>query len=265
MAGRSQRTEWILFRSIVVPVFFVTMIFRKTALQWLALGVLAAWLLLSVFLFFKRRTKRQSKKAAVRELREHNDALPEEPTEQAELNLIRQVNYRITELLKQSYPAVAWLWDKRPTAEEIGRGGAWRILMEHANPFNYAEITIEINGAMHISLMQVVPLEARELSEQEGDDVQERILDRESVTKWFASYGEQYLCELADELNTQGHKQMRITEDGSVIVTNAGEDKVVDTIHHFPPRAAWRELCSLVRDADLCAEICEDTLSLQWA
>ena len=155
MAGRSQRTEWILFRSIVVPVFFVTMIFRKTALQWLALGVLAAWLLLSVFLFFKRRTKRQSKKAAVRELREHNDALPEEPTEQAELNLIRQVNYRITELLKQSYPAVAWLWDKRPTAEEIGRGGAWRILMEHADPFNYAEITIEINGAMHISLIIV--------------------------------------------------------------------------------------------------------------
>lgn len=144
MAGRSQRTEWILFRSIVVPVFFVTMFFRKTALQWLALGVLAAWLLLSVFLFFKRRAKRQSKKVAVRERREHNDALP------AELNLIRQVNYRITELLKQSYPAVAWLWDKRPTAEEIGRGGAWRILMEHADPFNYAEITIEINGAMHM-------------------------------------------------------------------------------------------------------------------
>ena len=44
---------------------------------------------------------------------------PPEADDDTRLSLLSPVNYRIMEQLKQSYPTVAWLWEARPSSEEI--------------------------------------------------------------------------------------------------------------------------------------------------
>lgn len=74
-----------------------------------------------------------------------------------ELFLIRQVNYRITEQLKTSYPLVSWLWLVRPDASQLCQGGRFRIRTYNTDPFNYGEVELSDQGQLTITMLQAVP------------------------------------------------------------------------------------------------------------
>lgn len=134
-----------------------------------------------------------------------------------ELFLIRQVNYRITEQLKTSYPLVSWLWLVRPDASQLCRGGRFRIRTYNTDPFNYGEVELSDQGRLTITMLQAVPLKdavAMELAAKD-DLTQEDLLERVDVRTWYRDQGEQVLCQMIDDLNTQGHKKLLIKEDGN--------------------------------------------------
>ena len=179
--------------------------------------------------------------------------------------LFRQINIRITDLLKESYPRVIWLWETRPPVEALCKGGTWRICLQNADPFNFGDVSVDQRGKITISLLQIVELQDAEQVETTKDDLTEdELLTKPDVRKWYETNGERCLMQLIDELNTQGHKKLVIREDGSVCVSTFGESRVVEELADFPPRMVWKEFCQLLKEDQIDASVLKDGLQLVW-
>lgn len=272
MAKKGRLNPWVLMKIIVVPTLLLCAVFKRPVFQWIACAALAAWVLLVLADFIRSHTKErkqirqnESREAEVKEA--PHPSTPGAEQDEMKLTLLRQVNHRVMEQLKQSYPSVAWLWDTRPTSEEINKGCTKRIKLYHCDPFNFGEVTLSASGKLAISLIQLVPLDDAaehrpEMTEDLGDH---EILDRGDVKQWYAETGTVLLSELIDELNVQGHKRLVIKENGEVFVTASGTPHSVDAIPDFPPRPAWDDLCVLAQEDDITAEVCGQELAISWS
>lgn len=259
-----------LFKCLVVPTMLLCAIFRKPVLQWVAFSALVLWfivLLLSTFGGFieRRNRKRMEKKlgqlAAVKQ--EPIKLDPAAMLPENEVFLIRQIHIRITEQLKASYPMVSWIWVKRPSVEEICRGGVWKIRVANTEPFNFGEVEITSKGAIRIVMIQAVSLSDAEV--KNGDDLApEDLMKQVDVKSWYEGTGEAVLSTMIDNLNAQGHRKLLIKEDGEVCITLAGAEQKVDQIADFPPRIVWEEFCQLLAEDDITATIIPEGLAMAW-
>lgn len=271
MAKKSRIDSWTLMKIIVIPCLLLCAIFKHPAFQWIACAALAFWVCFMLVDIIRPRLKKKQKASAdarpVEPLPEGDQSpKPKQEDDETKLTLLRQVNHRVMEQLKQSYPMVAWLWETRPTSEEISKGCTKRIKLYHCDPFNFGEVALSATGKLEISLIQLVPLaEADQKPEPEEDLKDQDILDRSDVKQWYTKKGIAILSELIDELNVQGHKRLTIKESGEVFVTTSGKQHSVDTIPDFPPRPAWDDLCVLAREDDISVEVCDQELSVSWA
>ena len=271
MAVKSRIDGWTLLRVLVVPCLFLCAIFKRPIFQWIACAALFVWVCFVISKLFRSHRKHCKKMPAEQKAfpaKQETKPLTETPQEaddDTRLSLLRQVNYRIMEQLKQSYPTVAWLWEARPSSEEISKGCTKRIKLYHCDPFNFGEVTLSATGKLEIALVQMVPLAEAELQPHNDEDLEEQdILDRSDVKQWYTQKGIALLSALIDELNVQGHKRLTIKENGDVFVTASGKQQPVDTIPDFPPRPAWEDLCVLAREDDIAAEVCNQELTVSW-
>lgn len=283
--NRRKKSSTLLFRYLVLPTLFLCMIFhQQTILQWIALAALAIWLGVGIVTIVrnKRATKvtdavfqqisdiRNSTTEVVPEVQDSLQnqtavASPNANTADRDLLLIRQVNYRITEVLRQTYPMISWLWVKRPSSNQLISGGTWRIQVSHTDPFNYAEVTMKASGQLSITMLQATPLDEAQLEQTVSEDLQPGdILDRVDVREWFTTTGEDFLITMIDELNVQGHKKLLVRDNGEVMIQVNNEEKVVDTIQGLPPRMAWEEFCKLLKEDDIMTDIKPEGLCMSW-
>lgn len=270
MAFTRRSDSYTLFRILVVPATCLCAIFRNTVTQWIAVGALGLWLTIVLIRAIRSRLKRRSPKPKRTKKPEEPDTIlpileaAEEQSPENELFLIRQVNCRITEQLKAIYPAVSWIWIKRPTAAELCKGGAWRIRVANAEPFNFGEVAISKAAKLKITMLQASPLgDASPLDVSDDLDAGEE-LDRVDVKAWYTSVGENALAEVIDNLNSQGHRKALVHDNGDVIITAAGTESCVDNIAGFPPRIVWDEFCQLLREDDYDVSVQPDGLALSW-
>lgn len=262
-----------LFRCLVVPTMLLCCIFRSPVFQWIAVAALAIWLgvvLAGVIreAWGKAKYKKAEKQLAQlsRTVREEAEEPPKAASDN-DLFLIRQINYRITEQLKGTYPMVSWLWVKpRPTTEELCKGGTWRIRVSNAEPFNFGEVAITKTGRLSITMLQATPLkDAQELEPEDSNDLNDdELLDRSDVKSWYQKEGGQILARIIDDLNTQGHRKLLIHEDGEVCISSSGSEQTVEKISNFPPRMAWDEFCQVLKEDDIKASIKPEGLALSW-
>lgn len=266
-----------LFRFLVAPTLILCTILRKPIFQWIAVAAVGIWLSVMIVQMvgtLPKRAKRNHKPVQVipqdldQSQERTDDAEPKTAPEDngSSLFVLRQVNYRITEQLKIAYPMVAWLWVKRPEAEQLCKGGLFRIRTSNTDPFNFAEVELNADGRLRITMLQAVSLkDAAAIAAEEQDDLaQEELLERLDVRTWYNSTGEQILCQMIDDLNTQGHKKLLIKENGQVIIEVSGKEQPVETIQNFPPRMVWEEFCQLLREDEIKATIEQEGLQLAW-
>ena len=271
MAKKSRIDAWSLMKILVVPCLFLCAIFKHPAFQWIAAGALALWVCFMLAEAIRPRIRKRKNPTVGQKqeaTKEHQElpTLPTEADDDTKLSLLRQVNHRVMEQLKQSYPTVAWLWEARPSSEEISKGCTKRIKLYRCDPFNFGEVTLSATGKLEIALVQMVPLAEAELQPHNDEDLEEQdILDRSDVKQWYTQKGIALLSALIDELNVQGHKRLTIKENGDVFVTASGKQQPVDTIPDVPPRPAWEDLLVLAREDDIAAEVCNQELTVSWA
>lgn len=94
------------FRCLVVPTMFLCAIFKHPAFQWIAVAALAIWLAASLATPIGNAVQRSKHRKKTEELAKLREEVPKEPaksTPDSELFLIRQINFRITEQLKDTY------------------------------------------------------------------------------------------------------------------------------------------------------------------
>ena len=203
--------SFTLFKYLVLPAMLLCAVIKKPAMQWIALLAVLLWIGLIVFEGVFRINQQRKRKSMSR----RKPVPPQAPvldgqstprvdqdiqTAQNELFLIRQVNYRITEQLKTSYPLVSWLWLVRPDASQLCQGGRFRIRTYNTDPFNYGEVELSDQGRLTITMLQAVPLKdavAMELAAKD-DLAQEDLLERVDVRTWYRDQGEQVLCQMID-------------------------------------------------------------------
>ena len=121
-------------------------------------------------------------------------------------------------------------------------------------------------GRLTITMLQAVPLKdavAMELAAKD-DLTQEDLLERVDVRTWYRDQGEQVICQMIDDLNTQGHKKLLIKEDGNVVIDVAGKEQSVDLLKNFPPRIVWEDFCQILREDEITASIQNEGLALSW-
>jgi hypothetical protein len=274
--NRRMTPQSFLLRYLVLPALFLCAIFRQQViLQWIALGAVLVWLIAGLASLIKKQNaskriqKNQENLSRIRNPEPKSEPMDAEwqPAESAEQNLllIRQVNFRITDLLKQTYPMISWLWVKRPSIEELTAGGTWRIQTDHTEPFNYAEVTMSAAGQMKITMLQATPLDETSEVMTESEDLKpEEVSDRENVRDWYSRTGEDILTTLIDDLNTQGHKELVIRENGEVYVVSGSANQMVDRVPDFPPRMVWEDFGSLLKEDDINAVSGPEGLQLTW-
>jgi hypothetical protein len=264
VAGKSRISTWSVIRIVMIPCLLLGTITRKTVFHWIALAALLIWAVIELGRLLAHAAKKKPKRKAVKKAgrkrikaRDRDDGR----------SLLLQVNYRITEQLSTTYPNVSWLWLERPGTEDIKLGGTWRISLQNADPFNFAEVSLSSSGAMVISLMQVIRLgeTTTAVPEQDENDLREGdILDRFDLRKWYAETGEKALCTMVEELNTQGYKRLVISENGNVLIGRPGGEILFSAIADFPPKSAWEDLCTLVREDDIQASVSGSQLAVAW-
>ena len=264
MAVIRQTRSTTLFRCLVVPAMLLCGIFRKPVLQWIALGSVAVWLAAELLLALgrKRHMHKQPRTLSLSE----PAPVPMMDVDNQELFLLRQINYRITEQLKASYPMVSWLWQSRPTAGELCQGGTWRIRLSNTEPFNYGDVEISKLGKISITLLQAIALGESIPAVVDAEDLTEsELLDRVDVKTWYLDCGEILLSQIIDNLNSQGHREILVKEDGSVCIkTSNAEELVVDSVLNFPPRKTWNEFCQLLSEDEITASVKPEGLCLAW-
>ena len=118
MAFIRRMKSFTLFKYLVLPALLLCAVIKKPAMQWIALLAVLLWIGLIAFEGVFRINQQRKRKSMSR----RKPVPPQAPvsdgqstprvdqdiqTAHNELFLIRQVNYRITEQLKTSYPLVA--------------------------------------------------------------------------------------------------------------------------------------------------------------
>ena len=93
---------------------------------------------------------------------------------------------------------------------------------------------------------------------------QEDLLERMDVKAWYTSQGEDVLCQMIDDLNTQGHKHLLIKEDGNVVIEIEGKEETIELLKDFPPRMMWDDFCQLLKEDEITASIQAEGLVLTW-
>lgn len=268
-----------LFKYLVAPTMMLSAIFKFPALHWLAVASVLFWLIILSFhgvdnsIQWMRHRRAIHPKASEPPPSQSRAAIQEVPVNQSasqatqsDLFLIRQVNYRITEQLKASYPMVSWLWLKRPEAAELCQGGRFRIRTTNTDPFNFGEVVLSSEGRLTITMLQAIPLkDAAEMELASKDDLaQEDLLERMDVKAWYQTQGESILCQMIDDLNTQGHKRLLVKDNGEVVIEIAGQEESVELLKDFPPRMVWDDFCHLLNEDEITASIQTDGLLLTW-
>ncbi len=286
MTSTRNVNSYTLFRCFVLPAMFLCSIFRKPVFQWIAVAALVIWVVIMVCGGLSKGLKRSHQKRKNRKNREQAAehaaatveqtvsaaATAEEANEkngsagsESDLMLIRHINCRVTEQLKEAYPDASWLWTSSPTVEGICRGGTWRIKVFHADPFNYAEVLMNSAGRLSITMIQAVMLkDAVDVDEAKDDLQQSELLDRVDVKSWYHEQGEAILAQLVDDLNSQGHKQLVIKEDGEVVLSTENQAQVLSIISNFPPRKVWEDFCMLLKEDEITATVKPEGLAIAW-
>ena len=258
-----------LFKYLVAPTMMLSAIFKFPALHWIAVAAVFLWVLVLILQGIDslnqqmRRRRALRPKAADPPPSQSRAAIQEVPVNQSasqatqsDLFLIRQVNYRITEQL----------WLKRPEAAELCQGGRFRIRTTNTDPFNFGEVVLSSEGRLTITMLQAIPLkDAAEMELASKDDLaQEDLLERMDVKAWYQTQGESILCQMIDDLNTQGHKRLLVKDNGEVVIEIAGQEESVELLKDFPPRMVWDDFCHLLNEDEITASIQTEGLLLTW-
>ena len=245
--------------SILVGVVIGILAFARGTLELVlliaAFAAWGAWLILKLLMPSWRRS------GAERET-ERRAELMSGVAEGADLNaatgqlLLRHVNYRISEYLAQAYPNIRWAWMLDDPVTFVLNGGTARIRVFCVPDYEFADVTLNRQGQISCSFVKVVPVNAKQKSEQSEINPQ----------VWYETQGRGVLQSLITDLNSRGHKKLFINEDGDITIQPGDDGKEVaqGVLRAFPAKVYWEKLVEVMRQAGLSATVLDNYVTVSW-
>lgn len=255
-----------LWGSVSILIGVVIAILALVRGKWLLpllITVFAAWGLWLVFRVVlpvqrENRALHRQEKRAQREQEEWNEA---GVTCAGVMKLLlRHVNYRISAALRGAYPNASWEWTMENPALFAAQGGTGRIRVFGVPDYEYADVALEENANMSLTLLKTAPLpEEARAEQQEKKPVM-------SPQVWFETQARDSLVNLITDLNSRGHSKLYLKEGGEVCIqpVDGGGDIPQHKLPDFPERVYWPKLIDVLAQAGLAATLLEDRIQVAW-
>lgn len=261
------KVEKALQRSISILIGGVIAIVVLTRDPWrtgLLIGVFAIWGLWTIGLLlrprFQMRRLRRTRTAA--KLR----CIDAGQSAQLEEALVRHVNYRISTCIRSKFPSATWDWRGSVPIRMMLYGGTDRIRLHGVPDYHDAEVSIDSRGNLRCQLLRVDDVPS--LTDFDDVDMEDAGLQQEQELldprKWFDAQGRTVLDRIAADLNSRGHRELSMNEDGTITVIDENDGKGIPAFPSFPPKVYWPQLLNVLTQEGYAAGIDGDTITVTW-
>lgn len=186
--------------------------------------------------------------------------LQKEPTEQI---LLRHVNYRISSYLRSAYPDIRWEWCEKAPERLPLHGGVGRIRVFGVPEFDHADIRIDQQANIRCDMVRIVPLSQVGGTEQPSENLPP---NKQPVDPqiWYEIQGRKVLEELVADLNSRGHSQLTLKEDGDICVREENDEVSKEHLSNFPDKVYWPRLVQVLESNGLAAAVTAQGIQVSW-
>jgi len=170
--------------------------------------------------------------------------------------LLRNVNFRITEMLKKFYENATWGWLTDITSLD-GKLKCARIKTSDTGEFTEADVVFYPSGEIKFSMIKPLELEKNDVSI-------ENQLSKDDVQTWYETVAFNVINETINEINSQGHRFLEIAQDGTILVREQNQSVEYKKIDNMLDKSLWEELAKCLTKDDIKLKILNDKLVLSW-
>lgn len=238
----------------VFLLFIAAFLIPKGNRSYLMVGITATGLFVSLAIMvfpalIVRFRKFQTTKSQIRNTKNRSDL---------EIILLRQISYRITDRLQSSFPDATWEFTKEIKPSYLLNGHSVRLSTRNTGKYNYAEMSMDQYGTLHLKMMTVENLENHDSPSDSPKS------SKPDPASWYSLIGKPFLVELIGNLQARGYQKVFINEQGDVYILNGTEPDIKGRLDHFPPKTYWPQLLDVLAEDELIASQDENTLEITW-
>lgn len=276
--------KMLSFSNLMKVVLILAIFLRGALRDWLIMGITCIWLILVFGFYFKDNGKSLWDKLKTRFnsnkqitdrhglFRDKNVVKVEEDDVDSDIEraeeekrrsyyestqefLLKNINFRITEKLKQFYPNATWIWETSLTNIESDLKNA-RIKTSNTGEYNFADVTFLSSGEIRFNMLKIT-----ELCEKNEEQVQHTTYD---VKNWYETIGFNMIRNTINEIYSHGYRQMEIAEDGTILIRTQNADVECGKIDNMLDKANWNEVIKYLKDDKIIAKVKANKLALSW-
>ena len=206
--------------------------------------------------FVRRKKQLQQLKAQKAE----EAKLAKESNRPLALVMMLHVNLRITEKLHDIYPEATWAWCQKDPEAVVINGGIGRIRVNGVEDYEYADVKVELNGNISLSMVKQMP----EMKLPKKNDSHSPAVAPMNPQIWYEQQGRKVLQNVITDLHSRGHSNLTVGEDGSIIVHVNDEDITQSHLMDFPAKRYWPQLIQVFQREGLAAQIIPKGVQVTW-
>lgn len=267
---KTEKSLWTSVSILVGVVIMILGIARGSWQTWLLLGtfaIWAGWVITCLLLPYINRAKRARIRKQQQERRLQDAFGPIETgtntsvSDPMETVMLHHVNFRITAYIRSIYPNATWEWCEKSPVTLILNGGVGRVRVHGVEDFSHADVKIGKNGEIRCSMVKVVPI-----SDIEGTDEGKLPPNKQPIDPqlWYDTTGKAVLEQVIADLNSRGHNQLTLREDGEIVVRQDQEDVAMEQVSGFPAQTYWPRLVKVFQGEGLAAKVKGDSIVVTW-
>lgn len=268
---KSEKSLWTSVSILVGTVIAILGLVRGAWQTWLLLGVFAvwgAWVITCLLMPYINRAKRARRRKVEFDHRIRDAYGPIETggrvsvSAHAEMVMIRHVNLRITAYIRSIYPNATWEWCEKAPVSLVLNGGVGRVKVHGVEDFTHADVKIDQNGNLRCSMVKVVPI-----SDIEGEDPDKNPAPNKQPVDpqiWYETTGRAVLENVIADLNSRGHNQLTLQENGDITIELDQEDVSMEKVTGFPEKVYWPRLVKVFQGEGLAAQVQGNSILVTW-
>lgn len=268
--------EKALLRGLSIYIGIIVAILSLVRGKW-QLGLLitatALWVLWNAIVLViphLRRAKRKKQAQKIAKALPKNDVsqpvsfeitqLRDPSTEQL---LLMHVNHRISTSLRSTYGNITWEWCEENPIKLITEGGIGRIKVFGINEYDHADVKLNKKADICFDMMRIVPL-SESLEESGQDNATPPNKQPVDPQIWYEVQGRNILESLVADLNSRGHSQLILHENGDISIQQDQENVVTEHLGNFPAIMYWPRLVQVLEGEGLAAEVTDRKIVVSW-
>lgn len=268
---KTEKSLWTSVSILVSAVILILGMVRGAWQIWLLLGTFAVWsiwVITCLLMPYIKRAKRAKYRRENQERRIRDAFGPIETggnvsvSAPAEMVMMRHVNFRITAYIHSIYPSATWEWCEKAPVSLVLNGGVGRVKVHGVEDFTHADVKLDKNGDIRCSMVKVVPI-----SDIEGTDPEKKPAPNKQPIDpriWYDATGKAVLENVIADLNSRGHNQLTLREDGEIVIMQDQKDVSMEHVTGIPEKVYWPQLVKVFQGEGLAAQVKGNGIVITW-